>query len=262
MISPRYTLAIFDLDGTILNTLDDLATSVNYALSQHGLTPRTSEQVRQFVGNGIRNLITRSVCAAKGMAVIEGATVSPAFAPAATPSEKDAFFSLVDSVHKNFTAHYKVHCADQTCPYDGIPELLQALRAEGVRTAVVSNKADYGVQELCARYFPGLFDVAIGEREGIKRKPAPDSVLAVLQECGATKEESVYIGDSDVDIQTAKNAELDCISVTWGFRSVDFLRTHGASVIVNSAEEAKEQILKQTNGSFITNDSYITTVSF
>ena len=231
-----YKLAIFDLDGTILNTLDDLAASVNFALKQNGLSPRTIEEVRQFVGNGIRNLIVRSVCAAEGVPVIEGTVVSPAFAPTLTPSEKDAFFSLIDSVHASFTAHYKIHCVDKTCPYEGIPELLQSLRAEGVLTAVVSNKADYGVQELCAKFFPNMFDVALGEREGIKRKPAPDSIFAVMEQCGADKNETVYIGDSDVDIQTARNAGIDCISVTWGFRSVAFLREHGASKIVESAE--------------------------
>ncbi len=243
MHNAHYSLAIFDLDGTILNTLDDLAASVNYGLAQNSLSPRTTEEVRQFVGNGIRNLITRSVCAAEGVPVVEGATVLPAFASAVTPSEKDAFFSLINRVYASFTEHYKIHCADMTRPYEGISGLLQTLRAEGVRTAVVSNKADYGVQELCARYFPGLFDFAIGEREGIKRKPAPDSIFAVLEQCGASKEESVYIGDSDVDIETAKNAGIDCISVTWGFRSVEFLREHEARFIVNSAEELRRCII-------------------
>lgn len=238
-----YTLAIFDLDGTILNTLDDLAASVNYALAQNNLPPRTTEEVRQFVGNGIRNLLTRSVCAAKGLGVIEGASVFPDFPSDATPSEKDAFSVLIDDVHAAFTAHYKIHCADKTRPYAGIPELLQNLRAEGVKLTVVSNKADYGVQELCAKYFPGLFDFALGEREGIKRKPEPDSIFFVMKQFGVDKAQTVYIGDSDVDIQTARNAGIDCISVTWGFRSKEFLQEHGASVIADSPDAVLKQII-------------------
>ena len=243
MHNTRYSLAIFDLDGTILNTLDDLAASVNYALSQNGLAVRTIDEVRQFVGNGIRNLMVRSVCAAEGVPVIEGAAVQPFLDQSLPPSEKEAFITLIDRVHAAFTEHYKIHCADKTCPYDGIPELFQALRAEGVRTAVVSNKADYGVQELCAGYFPGLFDFAIGERQGIRRKPEPDSIYSILEKFNAGKSESVYIGDSDVDIQTARNAGIDCISVSWGFRSPDFLKEHGARLIVNSAEELRTHII-------------------
>ena len=231
-----YTLAIFDLDGTILDTLDDLAASVNHALVQNGLPPRTTEEVRGFVGNGIRNLMVRSVCAAKGMGVVEGAAVLPAFSPEMAAAQREDILALIDSVHKAFTEHYKNHCADKTRPYPGIPELLRRLRAEGVRLAVVSNKADYGVQELCARYFPGLFDFALGEREGIKRKPEPDSVFAAMRQFGVDSAQTVYVGDSDVDIQTARNAGVDCISVSWGFRSREFLLEHGASVIVDAPE--------------------------
>ena len=237
-----YTLAIFDLDGTILNTLDDLAESVNFALLQNNLSPRTVGEVRQFVGNGIRNLITRSVCAAEGLSLIEGETVFPRFSPTATLSEKDAVFSLIDRVHASFTEHYKIHCADKTRPYDGICGMMKSLREEGIKTAVVSNKADYAVQELCSRYFPGLFDLALGEREGIMRKPSPDSIFAVMKQYDAGKEETVYIGDSDVDIETAKNAGIDCISVSWGFRSTEFLRQHKADVIVDSVKELEKYI--------------------
>ena len=199
----QYDLAIFDLDGTILDTLEDLYTSLNHALSSAGLPGRSMEETRQFVGNGIRRLIERAV-----------------------PGGSDA--ALVDSVHAAFTAHYKLHCADHTRPYDGITALLQALRAEGMRTAVVSNKADYAVQALCTQYFPGLFDAVAGEREGIRRKPAPDAVLAVLDALDTPRERAVYIGDSDVDVLTANAAGLDGIAVLWGFRDEQCLRQAGA----------------------------------
>ena len=159
----KYQLAIFDLDGTILDTLEDLTISLNVALEQSGYPKRSIEEVRRFVGNGIRKLMERGV-------------------PEGTP------VSEIDRVHERFTVHYQAHCADHTKPYTGIPELLHALRETGIRTAVVSNKADYAVQELCEQYFPGLFDVVVGERTGIARKPAPDSVQEVLRRIGISKE--------------------------------------------------------------------------
>lgn len=203
----KYKLAIFDMDGTILNTLDDLADSTNYALRENSLPERTIGEVRSFVGNGIRKLIERAV-----------------------PAGSDT--AQIDRVHESFTAHYKVHCADKTRPYDGMIELLRDLRAAGCMTAVVSNKADYGVQTLCRDYFPGLFDMAVGEREGIRKKPSPDSVNEVLEKLGVPRAAAVYIGDSDVDIETAKNAGLDCIAVEWGFRDREFLMEHGAVRLV------------------------------
>lgn len=214
----RYKLAVFDLDGTILNTLDDLADSLNFALRSSGFPERSIDEVRNFVGNGIRKLIERGV-------------------PAGTDT------AAIDKVHSCFTAHYKAHCADKTRPYDGITELLGRLKDSGCLTAVVSNKADYGVQELCARYFPGMFDLAVGEREGIRKKPAPDSVNEVLRRLGVSNKESVYIGDSDVDIETAKNAEMGCIGVEWGFRGREFLEAHGAKVIAAKAEDIENIIL-------------------
>lgn len=213
----KYKLAIFDLDGTILNTLADLADSTNYALQKNGLPGRSVEQVRLFVGNGIRKLIERAV-----------------------PEGSDE--ALIQRVHEDFTEHYKVHCADKTRPYEGIMELLRALRAAGLKTAVVSNKADYGVQALCEDYFPGLFDFAVGERTGIRRKPNPDSVLEVLKKLSATQAEAIYIGDSDVDIETAKNAGLACISVTWGFRDREFLQRHGAVTFAERPEDVYKEI--------------------
>lgn len=213
-----YKLAVFDMDGTILDTLEDLKDSVNYALSECGYPQRTYDEVRRFVGNGIRKLIER--------AVPEGVSVSD-----------------IDRVHEVFTGHYKVHCADKTKAYDGIKPLLEQLRANGVKTAVVSNKADYGVQELCKEYFDGLFDYAVGEREGIRRKPAPDSVNEALRVLGIPKNEAVYIGDSDVDYETAVNAGLPCISVLWGFRDEEFLRSKGASLFVREPSEILSIVL-------------------
>ena len=211
----KYTIAIFDLDGTILNTLEDLADSTNYALKTCGYPERTMDEVRQFVGNGIRKLMERAV-------------------PEGTPVEE------IDRVHETFTAHYKVHCADKTRPYDGIMELLQNLKKDGCKLAVVSNKADYGVQELCKQYFDGEFDFAVGEREGIRKKPAPDSVNEVLKTLECSRDRAVYIGDSDVDIQTAANAQMDHIIVEWGFRDIPFLISKGAKVLVEKPEEILE----------------------
>lgn len=213
-----YKLAVFDMDGTILDTLEDLKDSTNFALEKCGYPTRSYDEVRRFVGNGIRKLIER--------AVPEGLTVEQ-----------------IDRVHEVFTEHYKVHCADKTKAYDGIKPLLEKLRASGVKTAVVSNKADYGVQELCKEYFDGLFDYAVGEREGIRRKPAPDAVNEALRVLGMNKSEAVYIGDSDVDFETAKNAELPCISVLWGFRDEEFLREKGATLFVHDPAEIYDIIM-------------------
>ena len=208
----KYQLMIFDLDGTLLNTLEDLTDSVNYVLWKHGFPERTLEEVRGFVGDGIHKLLERSV------------------------PEGTAPF-MVEECFKDFIPYYKAHCADKTRPYDGIPELLDRLRENGVKTAVVSNKADYAAKELCARYFPGMFDEVVGERVGIHRKPSPDSVNEVIRLLGATKEETVYVGDSDVDVQTAENAGIDGIFVAWGFKGEAFLKEAGAENIVNSPDE-------------------------
>lgn len=214
----RYKLAIFDLDGTILNTLEDLADSLNYALEESGYPKRTIDEVRQFVGNGIRKLMERGV-------------------PKGTSKE------AVDQVHERFTGHYKVHCADKTRPYDGIMEMLQDLRRAGCQTAVVSNKADYGVQELCGQYFKGMFDVAVGERPGILKKPAPDSVNEVLRLLDTDRQDAVYIGDSEVDIETAANAGMDHIIVDWGFRDEEFLKARGAKRMVSNPGEIEKIVL-------------------
>lgn len=214
----KYRLAIFDLDGTILNTLEDLADSTNYALSVHNMPERTIDEVRRFVGNGIHKLIERAV-------------------PQGSTDEQ------IERVFVTFKEYYKDHCAVKTRPYDGIMELMKTLREKEVLTAVVSNKGDFAVQILCKDYFPGLFDFAVGEREGIRRKPAPDSVLAVLEQFHISKEDAVYIGDSEVDIQTAENAGMKEIAVTWGFRSEDFLKENGAGCLAHTPEELLEKLI-------------------
>lgn len=205
-------LLIFDLDGTILNTLDDLAASTNYALEQNSMPKRSLEEVRAFVGNGIRKLIERAVPGGSSEA------------------EKKA-------VLESFTTHYKAHSADKTRPYKGIPEVLAQLKIQGFQLAVVSNKADFAVQSLCETYFPGTFTFVVGEREGIRRKPAPDSIYEVLEQLNIPKEEAVYIGDSDVDAETAKNAGIDLIAVTWGFRDREVLEAMGAKVFAQTPKE-------------------------
>ena len=205
---------IFDLDGTLLDTLGDLAASVNHALRTHGLPEHSIDDVRRFVGNGVRKLMER--------AVPDGA---------ANP--------LFDDTFATFRQYYMAHSLDTTRPYEGIPETLEALKARGCHLAVVSNKMMAATQELCRHFFPDTIEVAIGEDEaaGIRRKPAPDTVFAALKALGVGKENAVYVGDSDVDIQTARNAGIPCISVLWGFRDRDFLISHGAQTFITHPAE-------------------------
>ena len=209
-------LIIFDLDGTVLDTLADLAAALNYALNKNGLPQRDIAEVRAFVGNGIRKLIERGV-----------------------PSGTDE--RTADAVHADFSAYYALHCADATAPYEGVRDVISALRAKGLRTAVVSNKIDSAVQMLVQRYFPGDFDFAVGERADVRRKPAPDAVFAALEALGVKKEDAVFVGDSEVDLETAANAGLPCVSVTWGFKDRDFLLAHGAKTLIDTPEELPEQ---------------------
>lgn len=204
----KYRLIIFDMDGTTLNTLEDLANSLNYALKNAGLPNRSPAEVKRFLGGGIQKLVERGV-------------------PRETRKE------TAECVLTDFMEHYTVHCADHTKPYDGILDLLRTLRKTGYRTAVVSNKADRAVQALCKEYFPGLFDAVAGEKPGIRKKPAPDSVNQVLEQLKTDRKDAVYIGDSEVDIETAKNAGMDCISVDWGFRTRAELIQAGATKILS-----------------------------
>ena len=217
-MNTTHKLHIFDMDGTILDTLEDLKDSLNFALAEASCPTRTLDEVRRFVGNGMQKLIERAT-------------------PAGSSAEEK------EKILASFKAHYKEHCADKTKPYDGILELLCTLREKGCRTAVVSNKGDFAVQELNQQYFAGLMDCAIGEKAGVKKKPAPDSVNEVLKELQIDRQDAVYIGDSEVDIETAKNAGMDCIIVSWGFREREFLKQQGAEMIVDSAEELKTRIL-------------------
>lgn len=211
----NHKLIIFDMDGTILNTIEDITNAVNYILSKYELTVRRVDEVKFFVGNGLKKTLLRSV-----------------------PVGTDETF--VDGIYPEFTDYYKAHSRDNTKPYDGIVEVIKELKAKGYKLAVVSNKRHEAVLELCDEFFEGCFDVAMGDQEGINIKPAPDMVEAVLKQTGCKKEEAVYIGDSDVDIMTAHNSGLSCISVSWGFRSKDFLIEHKAEVIIDSPKELFE----------------------
>ena len=210
MSKPTY---IFDIDGTLLDTLTDLAASVNYALRQFGMPEHSTDDIRRFVGNGVRRLMER--------AIPQGAE-NPQF----------------DAVFAAFREHYMRHSADTTRPYEGIPETLSELKRRGCPMAVVSNKMMDATQELVKRFFPEI-EVAIGEHEaaGIHKKPAPDTVYEALRRLGASKESAVYVGDSDVDIETACNAGLPCISVLWGFRDREFLLQHGATTLIQHPRE-------------------------
>ncbi len=203
---------IFDLDGTLLDTLDDLTDSVNAALAANGLSTRTKEEVCAFVGTGIKKLMQLAV---------EGGEQNPVWG----------------SCFADFKAHYAAHCAEKTKPYPGILTLLTQLRERGYRLGVVSNKFDLAVKRLNERYFSGLIPVVIGEKEDVRKKPAPDAVFAALEQLGSEKKSAVYVGDSDVDILTAQNAGVPCISVCWGFRDKAFLTAHGAKILVNDADE-------------------------
>ena len=215
----KYELAVFDMDGTILYTLDDICNGVNEALVRHGLPRRDIDSIRRNIGHGIRHEIESSV-----------------------PKGTDE--SVIDAVFHDFHAWYEVHCNDNTRPYEGIVELLQSLKEEGIRCAVVSNKADYAVKTLSDIHFKGLMEASVGEMEGIARKPAPDEVDEVLRLTGVDRKKAVYIGDSEVDIETARNAGMDCIAVSWGYRDRWMLEASGAEVIADNVEQLKHLLLE------------------
>ena len=206
-----YKAVIFDLDGTLLDTLVDLYNSVNHALRAFGFPERTIDEVRRFIGNGVKKLMERST-------------------PEGTDEETNA--KCLDC----FRAHYLEHMADNTAPYDGVNELIAKLREKGVRTAVVSNKLHSAVVDLCKENFP-LIEEAIGVSVEEERKPNPVNVLKVLALFGISAEECIYVGDSEVDVQTAHNAGVKCIGVTWGFRDEAELRENGADFIAHNSDE-------------------------
>lgn len=234
----KYQLVIFDLDGTILDTLEDLANSLNYALAAEGYPVRSLEEVRRFVGNGMLNLVKRALTEPFSRDLETGAEREDKIA-----TEHADVETVAQKVLEQLKAHYKIHCADKTKPYDGVVGLLEELKQAGCKLAVVSNKADYAVQILCEQYFEGIFDMAAGEKEGVRKKPAPDAIYHVLETFGVSKDEAVYIGDSEVDIKTAENAGMDAISVSWGFRDEALLREAGAKRLVSSMEELKRELL-------------------
>lgn len=214
----KYELVIFDMDGTILNTLLDLTDSVNAVLAENGFPEKTEQQVRSYLGNGLLALARLSL-----------------------PQGCDE--GTVERVFSQLKDYYAGHCAIRTCPYDGILPLIRRLKAGGVKVAVVSNKIDEAVQSLCVDYFESIFDFAIGERPGMNKKPSPDPVFAVLDTMGFKREQAVYVGDTEVDIATAKNAGMDCIAVDWGFRNRDYLETLGAEYLISDPAAIADIVL-------------------
>ena len=208
----KKTSLIFDLDGTLLDTIGDLTDSTNYALEKFGFPQRTTEEVRSFVGNGLKMLIFRAL-------------------PVGTDD------ATIEAVLLQMKMHYTENYHNKTVPYSGVPELLARLREDGYPMAIVSNKADSVVSLLRTLYFDGLIQVAVGETEQISRKPAPDMVWEGLRRLGTQRDSAVYIGDSEVDIRTADNAGLPCLSVSWGFRTAQQLQAAGARQIVHSPQE-------------------------
>lgn len=205
---------LFDLDGTLLDTLADLTAAVNYVLLRHGFVPRTEAEVCSFVGNGLRMLMVR----ASGL------------------SEDDP---LADRLADEQAAYYASHADVHTTAYPGILDMLEGLKAPGssIRLAVVSNKKSEISKALIEAHFPGVFDYVLGEVAGVPRKPDPSEVLDALVHLHAGPEDAVYIGDSDIDIRTAENAGIPCVSVVWGFRTEEFVRERGAQQVARNAGE-------------------------
>ncbi|MDY3974250.1 HAD family hydrolase [uncultured Veillonella sp.] len=217
----RYNTVIFDCDGTLLNTLDDLADTMNHVLALYQHPTRTLDEIRSFVGNGLGKLIERSV-------------------PADTSTETQT------AMLADFKSYYAEHWQDKTAPYEGIYELLDSLKERGYKIAVVSNKIQEGVTALNEQYFKGYFPVGIGERPGLARKPEPDMVYAALDELNSNKTQAVYVGDSEVDLATARNSKLLPIAVTWGFRGEVFLLNQGAEHIARKPSDVLS-ILEELN---------------
>lgn len=213
----KYEAVIFDLDGTLVDTLDDLTDSVNFALSSFGFLMRSREEVRSFVGNGVRKLVYLSV-------------------PEGTDEETSEKCLGV------FKEHYKNNSRNKTKPYDGIIELLEKLCESDVKTAVVTNKMQSAAKDIVEFFFGNKISLAVGQLDGVAQKPNPDGVLLVLEKLGIKKEKAVYVGDSEVDCITARNAGVDCIGVTWGFRSAETLKESGAGIIVDEPLQILQEI--------------------
>ncbi|MBQ9664150.1 MAG: HAD family hydrolase [Oscillospiraceae bacterium] len=215
----KYQAVLFDMDGTVLDTLDDLLDSTNYSLSHFGLPQVSREHIRRNLGNGALYLIRNSV-------------------PQGCSPE------LQEEILAFYKPWYAAHCRIKTAPYEGILPLMEALRDRGLQLAIVSNKPDTAVQELSEACFPGLLELSVGESPAVRRKPAPDTVLKAAEQMGLNAADCVYVGDSEVDIQTARNAGMDCIAVTWGFRDEPQLLEAGAEVLARSPEELLALILQ------------------
>lgn len=215
----RYKAVLFDMDGTVLDTLGDLTDAVNHTMREFQMPERTKAEVASFLGNGAARLIACAV-------------------PQGTPPE------LTARVLEVYAPWYDSHCQIKTAPYPGIVELMKQLKEKGIRLAVISNKQDSAVKPLAARHFPGLLEIAIGESETVRRKPNPDAVLAALEHLGVERRESIYIGDTEVDIATARNAGMDCAAVTWGFRTRAQIEAEGVEHIFDSAEELGKFLMK------------------
>lgn len=208
----KYKAIICDLDGTLLNTLEDLMDSVNYGLKLHGKPCITIEQTRRYVGNGVAKLVERAV-------------------PEGTGSEETA------EILAKFRSYYDKHSKDKTKPYEGVVDMLKRAKDNGMKLAIVSNKINSAVEKLAEEYFPGLMDVAIGETPDVPKKPAPDMLYKALEQLGIEKQEAVFIGDSDVDVETGINSGMDMITVLWGFRDREELLQAGAKVFIEKPEE-------------------------
>lgn len=210
-------IIIFDLDGTLLNTIDDLAQSTNIVLKNFNYPQKTTDEIKSFVGNGVSKLIERAI-----------------------PGGKDDV--NFENCLMEFKKIYPKNMYNNTAPYPYISDMLKTLKFKGYKVAVVSNKFDIAVRELCDRFFPELIDFSAGENEaaGIRKKPAPDTVFKVLKSFDMSKEDAIYVGDSEVDIQTAKNSQIPCISVSWGFKDREFLTDNGACQIVDKPFEIIE----------------------
>ena len=211
----KYDTVIFDLDGTLLNTLEDLADAVNFVMRENHYSERTVEEVRRFVGNGIRRLMEQAV-------------------PENVAGEE------FESVFEKFKGYYTANCQIKTRAYDGIISLLQKLHADGYAMAIVSNKNHGAVCELNDIYFKEYIQVAIGQKDGIQKKPAPDTVLQALKDLGKEKETAIYVGDSEVDYATAKNTGMDCVLVTWGFRTPEELSRFAPKAFIDQPEKLLE----------------------
>lgn len=216
----RYDAILLDMDGTVLNTIEDLTDAMNAALRHYDMPERSLEEVRAFVGNGARRLVEQAV-------------------PAGTPE------ALTEQVLDWYKPYYDAHCQIKTRPYDGIDTLLRDLREKGLRLCILSNKPDPAVKILAEKHFPGLLDLALGETAAIRRKPWPDMILACAETLGIEKERCLYVGDSEVDVLTARNAGIDCASVCWGFRTRQQLLEAGAARIFDRPESLRDWILKQ-----------------